>query len=247
MKLCPNCKTELDVNARLCLCCMTSLDEKELILPPVRQFRRWPLVLLCFLILGALLIAIVVLNTDPPSEPHDSPDTSIADTPTTKNDKDNLLTVPEAASTISQTVDGVTYRFRPATREDHPSAITLDNHYVLIQVEGAPIDGIYRVPTFVGQDMDALVTVVADGAFVGTNAQAIDLGHNVRYVWGNAFGGYPLTDLYLHEDVLIEQTAFSGCTENLTIHCPEYLENTEGILWSDLAITLGFQWQSEIL
>ncbi len=40
MKLCPNCKAEMDDNARFCLCCMTSLDEKELISPSVRKKHR---------------------------------------------------------------------------------------------------------------------------------------------------------------------------------------------------------------
>jgi catabolite repression HPr-like protein len=91
------------------------------------------------------------------------------------------------------------------------------------------------------------VTVIADGAFTGTNAQRIDLGYNVRYVWGNAFGGYPLSDLYLHTDVMIEETAFSGCTQDFTIHCPDYLENTSGELWCNLATSYGFRWQQEIM
>lgn len=244
MKLCPNCKAELEDHARLCLCCMTALDKKEIIEPPTKPFRRWSLVLFCCLVIGALLAAIVLFSADPP---HKSSDTGIVNPSATQDDSYNFSDVPEGISTISQTTDGVTYTFRPAAKADHPSAISIDNYYVLIRVEGTPSDGVYRVPSFIRQDMNALVTVVADGAFAGTNAQAVDLGHNVRYVWGNAFGGYPLTDLYLHEDVLIDQTAFSSCAENLTIHCPEYLENTEGILWSELAVTLGFRWQAEDL
>lgn len=229
MKLCPNCKAELDDNARFCLRCMTSLDEKEQIPPPVLRVRRWPLLLLCCLLLSVLTVLIIVLCTSAPEEPAVVPPSDIAEEP----------------AALTHTVDGVTYAFRPATKADHPTAVTLDNHFVLIRVVGIPSDGIYRVPTFAGSDTTALVSVVADGAFAGTNAQAIDLGHNVRYVWGNAFGGNPLTDLYLHEDVLIDRAAFSGCTESLTIHCPDYLENTEGDLWSDLAVNYGFRWQPE--
>jgi len=246
MKICPNCKAELDDNARFCLRCMTSLDEKEQIPPPVRQARWWPLVLLCVLVVVALVIAIVVLNAEPPAEPSESSNTSTAETSATRGTTDNLLPVPEDTETVSQTVGGVTYTYRPATKEDHPTAIRLDNYYVLIRVEGTPSDGAYYIPSFVGDDMSALVVAVADGAFADTNAQAIDLGYNVRYVWGNAFGGYALTNLHLHNDVYIDQAAFSGCAENLTIHCPSYLENTEGVLWSDLAAGYGFQWQDAI-
>lgn len=153
----------------------------------------------------------------------------------------------EDPSALTQTVDGVCYTFRPATREDHPTAIFIDNHFVLTRVEGTPSDGIYRVPSFVGDDTSALVSVVADGAFAGVDAQAIDLGYNVRYVWGNAFGDNSLTDLYLHEDVAIDRETFSACTEKLTIRCPDYLENTKGDLWCDLATDYGFRWQPEII
>lgn len=242
MKICPNCKAALDENARFCLRCMTSLEEKELIQPPVHKPRRWPLVLLCTLGLCALLIAIVILNT-----PTDQLKPSDATTTEASSATDDTKIIPEDASTILHTVDGITYTFRPATKEDHPTAVTLNNYYVLMRVEGTPANGIYYVPSFVGDDTSALVVAVADGAFAGTHAKEIDLGYNVRYVWGNAFGGYALTDLYLHEDVLIDRAAFSGCTENLTVHCPQYLENTEGVLWSDLAANYGFHWQDALI
>lgn len=235
MKLCPNCKAALDDNARFCLCCMTSLEEKEQIQPPVRKARRWPLVLLCLLLSAVLLVFVIVFSSHTPEE----------SALTSQPDNKPMPDIVEDPSTRTCVVDGVSYTFRPATKEDHPTAMTLDNHYVLIRVDGTPSDDIYRVPTFVGQDINALVSVIADGAFSGTNAKAIDLGHNVRYVWGDAFGGYALTDLYLHEDVLIEEAAFSGCTEELTVHCPEYLENTQGILWPDLCTDYGFRWQQE--
>ena len=243
MKLCPKCKAALDDNARFCLCCMTSLDEKEQIPPPVLRTRRWSLVLLCGLLFAALLLFILIGRTPP------------SDKVQTTSTQDTVSEPPAPPSThsaevplaLTQEVDGVRYTFRPATGEDHPTAVAGADHYVLIGVSGVPVDGIYRVPTFVGDDMKALVTVIADGAFAGTNARSIDLGYNVRYVWGNAFGGYPLTDLYLHEDVWIEPAAFSGCTKDLTIHCPEYLENTQGVLWSDLSVSYGFRWQQEAL
>ena len=238
MKLCPNCKAALDDNARFCLCCMTSLDEKELILPPVRKARRWPLVLLCFLGLSTLLIAIVLFNSVPPTK---------SDKPSTTEGSSTTPETTENQATVSTTTDGITYTFRPATREDHPTAVFLDHYYVLVLVEGTPSDGIYRIPSFAGNDTSALVVAVADGAFSGTDAQAIDLGHNVRYVWGNAFGGNSLTNLYLHEDVFIDRAAFSGCTESLTIHCPEYLENTQGVSWPDLCAEYGFRWKSELI
>lgn len=241
MKACPNCKAALDENARFCLCCMTSLIEKEQILPPARRVRRWPLVLLCVVCLAALAVCGVVAWTYPP----DNTGSQSAQNLVGKPAEPSLPEKTEGAETLTCAVDGVCYTFRRATREDQPTAVMLDQYYVLIRVEGVPADGVYRVPSFVDNDTAALVTVIADGAFSGTDAQVIDLGYNVRYVWGNAFGGYALTDLYLHGDVFIDRAAFSGCGGNLTIHCPPYLENTKGVLWTDLAEDYGFCWQDE--
>lgn len=231
MKLCPHCNAQLEDHARFCLCCMTSLDEKEQIPPPEAPKRRWPLLLLAVLALSAcaVLVGIFPAAQPPEASPEQPPSTA----------------APAEKSLRSCTVDGVCYTFRPATRADHPTAIRLEQHYVLVKVEGTPADGLYRVPSFVGEDTDALVSVVADGAFAGTDARKIDLGHNVRYVWENAFGGNALTDLYLHEDVQIDRDAFSGCSQELTVHCPEYLENKDGALWRDLAAQYGFRWQQE--
>lgn len=256
MKLCPNCKTELDDNARFCLRCMTSLDDKEQIPSPARKAHRWPLVLLCLLGVVALVITIVIVNRDPSTTPKETNATTTENSPSVNPTEDQEPTTenptteapaPEETATVSHTADGVTYTYRAATKEDLPTAIGLDNYYILIQVEGSPSDGTYYIPSFVGDDMSALVIAVGDGAFAGTNAQAIDLGYTVRYVLGNAFGGYALTDLHLHDDVYIDEAAFSGCTESLTIHCPAYLDNTQGVLWPDLATDYGFQWQDAII
>jgi len=233
MKTCPNCKASLDDTARFCLQCMTSLEEKEQIPPPKKRARRRLWMLICI----PLLIAFVYLfipKGEQPQAASSQTDPSETDLPS------------EDPSALTCSVDGVKYTFRPATSADDPNAITLENHFVLIAVEGTPSDGIYRVPSFVGDDTYALVTAISDGAFEGTNAQIIDLGHNVRYVSKNAFAGCVLTELYLHEDVFIDQAAFSSCSEELTIRCPEYLENTEGALWSELAVDYGFQWQNEV-
>lgn len=247
MKLCPNCKTELDDNARFCLRCMTSLDDKEQISPPARKVHRWPLVLLCLLGVVTLVITIVILNMDPSTKPPKETNAATTEDSPLINPTESQKPVPEDVPTVSHTVDGVTYTYRAATKEDLPTAIGLDNYYVLIHVEGTPSDGTYYIPSFVGDDMSALVIAVGDGAFAGTNAQAIDLGYTVRYVLGSAFGGYALTDLHLHDDVYIDEAAFSGCTETLTIHCPAYLDNTQGVLWPDLATDYGFQWQDAII
>ena len=238
MKICPKCKAQLEDHARFCLQCMTSLEEKEEIQPPAPKQRRWPLALLFSLL--AIALATFAFW---PSSPVETP--AVETRPATIP---SAVTTPTGnASTRTCTQDGVTYTFRSAAQEDCPDAIRLENYFVLIQVTGVPSNQTYQVPSFVGENTSALVVAVADGAFSDTQATAIDLGYNVRYVWGNAFGGNRLTALYLHEDVQIDPAAFSGCDDSLTIHCPAFLENMEGILWSELAGMLGFQWKESAL
>ena len=258
MKLCPKCKAELDDSARFCLCCMTPLDEKEQIQPPLRKKRRWPFVLVVCLVLCVASVAVIITtnsdneqNDDTPSRTDTTITTANASTSTTtKSDTTEETTLapntPDVeTSTKTYTVDGVTYTFRRATRNEHPTAIILENNFTLIRIEGTSPDGVYKVPSFVSDDMNGIVAAVADGAFDGTDARVIDLGYNVKYVWGDAFKGCKLTDLYLHEDVLIEESTLSDCSENLIIHCPVYIENTQGLLWSELAGDYGFEWQEE--
>ena len=240
MKLCPKCKAELDDNARFCLHCMTSLEEKEEIQPPMNRVRRWPLVLACVLLLGVIVFLICWDQPEPKEATASQP---LSQTPSQPVSIPPAATIPELATgNTSLTVSGVTYTFRPAAPEDYPDAIALGNCFVLIRVEGTPEDGIYQIPSFLDDNMVTRVVAIADGAFAGTDAQAIDLGNNVRYVWGNALGNNTLTDLYLHTDVLIAEAALSQLGEDLSIHCPPFLEDTQGNLWSDLASEYGFRW-----
>ena len=261
MKLCPICKAELDDSARFCLFCMTSLDEKEQIQPPLLIKRRWLLVLVVCLVLCVASVAVIIaINSGNEQNENNSSRTDTtattadasASTTTTKSDTAELITLtpntPDVDASIkTRTVDGVTYTFRQATRNEHPTAIILENNFTLIRIEGTSSDGVYHVPSFVNDDMNGIVAAVADGAFDGTDARVIDLGYNVKYVWGDAFNGCELTDLYLHEDVLIEESTLSDCSENLIIHCPVYIENTQGLLWSELAGGYGFEWQEEAI
>ena len=68
MKQCPFCKAELEDEARFCLYCMTSLEEKQIIDPPKAVRRRWPwftgtALLLC---LAAVGIWFSAAGSEPP-------------------------------------------------------------------------------------------------------------------------------------------------------------------------------------
>ena len=61
MKKCPFCNAEIEENARFCLYCMNSLEEKELIETPKERKRWWPVLLAAVLVLVLAVICAIVL------------------------------------------------------------------------------------------------------------------------------------------------------------------------------------------
>ena len=104
MKKCPHCKAEIEENAHFCLYCMTSLDEKQVVLPPI---KRKPFLLIG----GAVLLAVLILilsccvggGQTPPQKEQGSmtPDESVMQQP----EKDASSDAPEqtAEPTAAQT------------------------------------------------------------------------------------------------------------------------------------------------
>lgn len=58
MKICPKCKAEIHDDARFCLYCMTSFEEKQAIDSPKEKDRRW-----LYIAIAAVLVMIVILCT----------------------------------------------------------------------------------------------------------------------------------------------------------------------------------------
>lgn len=57
MKKCPKCKAEIQENARFCLYCMTSFEEKQTIETPKENNKRW-----LYIIAAVLVFALVFLS-----------------------------------------------------------------------------------------------------------------------------------------------------------------------------------------
>lgn len=61
MKKCPKCKAEIQENARFCLFCMTSFEEKQAVEAPKEQNKRWLYTIAAVLMLVFIILSVVVL------------------------------------------------------------------------------------------------------------------------------------------------------------------------------------------
>ena len=60
MKKCPKCKAEIQEEARFCLYCMTSFEEKQTIETPKENNKRWLIIISAVLAVVLVVISIVL-------------------------------------------------------------------------------------------------------------------------------------------------------------------------------------------
>ena len=61
MKKCPKCKAEIQEEARFCLYCMTSFEEKQTIETPEENNKRWLIIIAAVLVLVLMIVGIFLL------------------------------------------------------------------------------------------------------------------------------------------------------------------------------------------
>lgn len=82
MKKCPFCKAEIEENARFCLYCMSSLEDKQEIVIPKEKNKRW------LVILAAVLVFVIVIFSICLALRNKSPETDLN---TSTNDTNTIL------------------------------------------------------------------------------------------------------------------------------------------------------------
>ncbi len=75
MKKCPKCKAEIQEEARFCLYCMTSFEEKQTIETPKENNKRWLIIIAAVLVL-VFIVACIFLFTQKDSQVNVEIDTS---------------------------------------------------------------------------------------------------------------------------------------------------------------------------
>ena len=96
MKKCPKCKAEIQEEARFCLYCMTSFEEKQTIETPKGNNKRWLIIIAAVLVL-VLIVACIFLFS-----PKEAPTNGEIDTSSTASVSSGLDTSDDNTSSSGQ-------------------------------------------------------------------------------------------------------------------------------------------------
>lgn len=137
---------------------------------------------------------------------------------TTPSEPDTETTTPAEPNTPPVTEQVVySYRLVASGEEYNAGYINGGSDIIITGVTTPSSTGEYTVPDYIDGKR---VLVIASNAFTGSGAKTVVISDTVKTIWGNAFAGCPLTDIYFSGNAIYaEGEAFSGITGKLTIHC----------------------------
>lgn len=96
MKKCPKCKAEIQEEARFCLYCMTSFEEKQTIETPKEINKRWLIIIAAVLVLVLIIVGIFLLAQK------DRPNNEGTDNSTSSSVSSNLDTSDDNTTSSEQ-------------------------------------------------------------------------------------------------------------------------------------------------
>lgn len=96
MKKCPKCKAEIQEEARFCLYCMTSFEEKQTIETPKENNKRWLYIIAAVLVLVLIIVGIFLLAQK------DRPNNEGTDNSTSSSVSSNLDTSDDNTTSSEQ-------------------------------------------------------------------------------------------------------------------------------------------------
>lgn len=101
MKKCPKCKAEIQEEARFCLYCMTSFEEKQTIETPKENNKRWLIIIAVVLVL-ILIVVGILLFAQKDSSNNEGNDTSTNSSISSDLDTSDNITSSEQKNSDSQ-------------------------------------------------------------------------------------------------------------------------------------------------
>lgn len=159
-------------------------------------------------------------ETPEPSTPNtEMPEPSTPNTetpePSTPNTETPEPSTPSAPPVTQQVV--YSYRLVDAGEEYNAGYVNAGNDIIITGVITPSSNGEYNIPDYIDGKR---VLVIASNAFTGSGAKKVVIPATVKTIWGNAFAGCPLTDVYFCGNAIYAAgNAFAGISGNLTMHC----------------------------
>ncbi len=206
MKRCPYCKATLEDEARFCLYCMTSLDEKQVIVPAAHR-RKAPLWGVTVLLTAALIAFLVW-------QPWMS---GTASSPSSQTD------APASAGNTVQ----YSYRTAERYRDYNASADVAEDALAITGVTIPSASGVYVIPdTINGHPVYKVDGLAFSDEAVRDTVKTVVFSPSVHKVDDEAFAACRnLTDVYYcGEAIFVSGFAYPAPEElngTLTIHCSE--------------------------
>lgn len=88
MKRCPKCKAEIQEEARFCLYCMTSFEEKQTVKTPKENNKRWLIVIAAVSVVALIIGSVILFTSKNPSTnggKNNSSNSAVSDEETSEN------------------------------------------------------------------------------------------------------------------------------------------------------------------
>lgn len=215
MKKCPFCKADIEENARFCLYCMNSLDEKQIITVKNRNKKGWIIVLSALVALVAIALCVAFMRNGSAED-----DNSIAESSVQEEGSDNSQAV------VYEDMSHI-FTYRDAVPQDdyHGSVSKIEDGIVITGVTQARDDGLYIIPESIDGKK---VVAIGEYAFYDENIRdsvvKVVIPETVKTLHSYAFYNcLNMTDAYILTDALGGSNAlfFRYKYDNtpITVHC----------------------------